>query len=117
MHPFEIISSDAADSVIAVKCPSCGEVYMLKVSNAGLLRYRDGALVQVAFPNLTADDRELFISGLCSKCFPKAPEEPEDEDEDDEDEDAEDEEFDCDDADDCEDDDCDGCGGCDDEEE
>jgi len=107
---FSIIPGDFDHVMVEVFCPSCRMGTMVKAPVAGLKARENGALVQVAFPTLNADERELFVTGLCKGCFPKAPEEPEEDDED------EDEEFDCDDADDCEDDDCDGCGGCDEEE-
>lgn len=105
-YPFEVVSSDADSATVAIQCPFCGKTSLLKVSNAGLRARQAGALIQVAFPDMPAADRELFVSGICAACFPKAPEDEE-----------EDEDFDCEDADDCDEDDCDGCGGCDEEGE
>jgi len=78
MYPFEIVSSDAVISTVAIQCPFCGKTSLLKVSNAGLRARMAGALIQVAFPAMPVADRELFVSGICKDCFPK--EEPEEED-------------------------------------
>ena len=50
-------------------CPFCGAVNVIKVPKLGLQAYNNGALVQRAFPNLTAAERELIITGICSKCW------------------------------------------------
>jgi hypothetical protein len=36
---------------------------------AGLKAWEDGELIQDALPNLTADQRELLISGTCDDCW------------------------------------------------
>ena len=97
------IDGDADNVLVQGNCVACGKSWEVKAPMAGVIARQNGALVQVAFPNMPAAERELFVSGICDGCFPKAPED-------------EDDEFDCDDADDCEDDDCDCCGGCDEEE-
>ena len=107
-YPFEVVSSDAENSVVGIQCPFCGKTFLLlKVSNVGLGRYAAGEYVDRAFPELSADDREMFISGICASCFPKPPDEEED---DADDLDAYD--YEGEDADEGE-DSCDGCGGCD----
>lgn len=54
--------------IAVVKCPFCGAFSRVRISTAGLFRWNQGALVQDAFPNLSADDREILISGICRKC-------------------------------------------------
>lgn len=51
------------------QCISCKEVYHLKVHPNDIVRISEGAHVQDAMPYLSADDRELLISGICGKCF------------------------------------------------
>jgi len=55
---------------IKKKCVCCGEEYTtVKVHEEDYEKWKDGELVQVAFPYLTADERELFIMGICGICF------------------------------------------------
>jgi hypothetical protein len=52
-------------------CPECGKHKVFEVSSAALVRYLEGAHVQVAFPEMSVDDRERFISGICPRCWNK----------------------------------------------
>ena len=61
---------------IVIQCPMCGKTSTIKLDakktklfDAGIKAYKNGALVQNAFPFLTANERELLISGICSKCW------------------------------------------------
>lgn len=64
------IMSDKAQ-IIQV-CLECGEPVTMEVNESDLDRWLSGnALVQDAFPYLSADDREILISGICGKCFDK----------------------------------------------
>jgi hypothetical protein len=42
------------------------------VNEADYWDWQDGALAQDAFPYLSADDRELLISGICPTCWEKS---------------------------------------------
>lgn len=54
---------------LTVKCPFCGKETQVKdVSPEGWFALMRGALMQVAFPNMSAEDREVLISGLCKEC-------------------------------------------------
>ena len=92
------IDGDDENVVIEGACVSCRKPWEVKAPLAGVIARQNGALIQVAFPKMSAAERELFVSGICDDCFPKAPDEDED-------------------ADDCDEDDCDGCGGCGGEED
>jgi hypothetical protein len=60
-------------------CPECGEAITVPLGSYNLFRYNQGAFATEVFPELSADDRERFISGYCSPCWDKAfPEEEED---------------------------------------
>ena len=52
-------------------CCCCGKRASFEVSESGLNAYRNGGLIQNCFPELSADDRERFISGLCPECWNK----------------------------------------------
>lgn len=53
---------------ILVKCPFCGRESEVMVKIDEYLAYEEGALAQDAFPNLSPEERELIISGICIKC-------------------------------------------------
>ena len=54
---------------LTVKCPFCGKETQVKdVSPEGWFSLMRGALMQVAFPNMPIEDREVLISGLCRDC-------------------------------------------------
>lgn len=59
---------------IVTRCPSCGKKSEIPVRPEQLAAWLrpGGPLVQDAFPELSADDRELLISGLCPPCWDKA---------------------------------------------
>ena len=56
---------------IIVTCPFCGNVSTLIVPTDGFIAWQDGSLVQNAFPALSADEREILISGICEDCQSK----------------------------------------------
>ena len=52
-------------------CPFCGEYHEVLVSEADYAEWQGGELAQNAFPYLTADEREILISGICPDCWGK----------------------------------------------
>ena len=58
-------------------CLMCKKLYTMEVSEEGFDMWVGGAHVQDAFPELSKDDRELLISGICGPCFDKLFEEDE----------------------------------------
>ena len=52
-----------------VGCIQCGESQHIKARTVDLTAWIGGELIQVAMPYLTADEREILISGICSTCF------------------------------------------------
>ena len=48
---------------------SCGRIVTCMVRPQDLVARENGALVQDAFPYLTASEREMFISRLCGTCW------------------------------------------------
>lgn len=61
--------------IIVKPCLFCKKEYKIEVSEEGYLRWKHGVLIQEAMPEISKDDRELLISGICGKCFDKMWEE------------------------------------------
>lgn len=65
----------AIEETISIKtltCPFCNkppEEYVVKIEQ--LNKYSEGALIQDAFPELSAVERERLISGTCGECWDK----------------------------------------------
>ena len=59
--------SDAV--TVIVSCIKCEEAQHITVGHADLDAWQGGALIQDAMPYLSADDREILISGVCGECF------------------------------------------------
>lgn len=55
---------------VTTKCPFCSSTHDVRVDQTGWLKRQDGALIQDALPELSVDDRERLISGICPECFP-----------------------------------------------
>jgi len=55
--------------IVERKCMMCGKVVAVDCPDAGFAAWQAGELVQVAMPSLSADDREILISGICGPCF------------------------------------------------
>jgi hypothetical protein len=53
-------------------CMLCGKPSSVTVDDEGYQKYRKGAFVQDAFPHLSADEREIIISGSHPGCFNEA---------------------------------------------
>lgn len=54
---------------VATRCPFCGHANFIEVNENDYLDWEDGELAQNAFPYLSADEREMLISGICPKCW------------------------------------------------
>ena len=57
------------DVSIVTTCPFCGHANFVEVNEDDYLDWSDGTLAQVAFPYLSADEREMLISGICPTCW------------------------------------------------
>ena len=66
---------------VVTACPFCGHANEVEVNEIDYLDWQDGMLVQNAFPYLSANEREMLISGICPTCLEKMfpPEEDEEE--------------------------------------
>jgi len=57
------------DCTVTTRCPFCGKSNDVKVNEMDYLDWLDGKLAQKAFPYLSADEREMLISGICPACW------------------------------------------------
>ena len=56
---------------IKVTCRECKQAFEIAVNPDDVRKWQGGELIQRAMPYLTADERELLISGTCGSCFDK----------------------------------------------
>ena len=54
---------------VITRCPFCGRANEVEVNEMDYLDWSDGELAQVAFPYLSANEREILISGICPVCW------------------------------------------------
>lgn len=47
----------------------CGVLQRKEFPIEGYMKYEAGHLVQDCFPEMSADDREFLITGICPKCW------------------------------------------------
>ncbi len=50
-------------------CPFCGDKNTVMIEAKDFVDWRNGKLIQDAFPYLSADDREVIMSGICPTCW------------------------------------------------
>ncbi len=67
---------------ITTTCPFCGHINEVAVNKSDYWEWQNGALVQDAFPYLTADERETLVSGICPACWDRMFSFPNDEEDD-----------------------------------
>ncbi|GAA0935955.1 MULTISPECIES: hypothetical protein [Actinocorallia] len=76
-------SSQSRTIKVAKTCPECEAVHHVTVPKDGYERWRKGEYIQHVMPELSADDRETLMTGICPPCWDRLF--PADEDELDED--------------------------------
>lgn len=55
---------------ISVRCPICGEYHSVFVEKADYWKWiKNNLHVQGVFPYLSAEEREILISGTCPDCW------------------------------------------------
>lgn len=54
---------------IGVHCTHCGQVVELPITEERLLSWDGRTHIQDHFPELTPGQREMFLSGICPKCW------------------------------------------------
>lgn len=56
--------------IVTKICRTCGQVIDIEVNKIDYDRYKAGLIkVQDAFPYLTADEREMLMTGICGDCY------------------------------------------------
>jgi len=56
---------------VATTCRQCEKVVWVEAPEEEWEAYLSGTVAQLAFTNLTPDERELLISHICGTCFDK----------------------------------------------
>ena len=79
MEQQRLENVSATDFAVVGRCRSCKADQRIIVPKDGYNRWKAGDYVQNALPMLSADIRELLISGFCGKCFDEICAEPTDE--------------------------------------
>ena len=54
---------------VEVRCPICGKQYIITVPHDGFIRWRSGSRIQECMPNLSSEDREALMTGICGECW------------------------------------------------
>ena len=52
-----------------IKCTICRQWQTVEVDPEQFKAWNSGVLIQKAFPDMSADDRELLRSQTCAKCY------------------------------------------------
>ncbi|MGF2715327.1 hypothetical protein ACQUY5_24235 [Bacillus cereus] len=60
---------DTETEVVVKICSTCRKEKKFTVSSRALQDWENGQLIQRAFPNMKAPDRELFRGGMCGDCW------------------------------------------------
>lgn len=55
--------------VTTPRCIVCGETSEMEVAQHGMAKWNAGAYIQEAFPELSADDREMLLTGTHPACW------------------------------------------------
>lgn len=58
--------------VVFVLCPSCQKRHSIVVRQDELEDYYASGSIGLAFPNMKAADRELFMTGMDNECYQKS---------------------------------------------
>lgn len=54
-----------------IQCQYCGQFHYVQAFDTDVNKWQEGMFIQDAMPYLTPDERELFISKMCSECWEK----------------------------------------------
>lgn len=66
---------------IKLTCRVCEEEFETHLPTKDFEAWKNGTLIQDAFPYMDANRRELFISGICGECFDTVMFDPDEEEE------------------------------------
>ena len=51
------------------ECPFCGKYHEVVVSESDYCAWQGGERIQNAMPYLSANEREILMTGICSDCW------------------------------------------------
>ena len=63
------MNNDTTKTIITDGCVICGERSYMTVNLDSYTKWTNGVYAQDAFPTMTADEREMLISGTHPQCF------------------------------------------------
>lgn len=63
--------TDTGKTTIETVCPECNGTTELNVMYSQIVAWKNGTLIQHAFPTLDIDEREMLMTGTCVKCWDK----------------------------------------------
>jgi hypothetical protein len=66
---IKMVKINYKEVCVITQCPFCGRGNEIEVNEADYWDWDDGMLAQDAFPYLSADEREMLISGICPTCW------------------------------------------------
>lgn len=58
-------------AVQTIKCVECGKAVKVEYDSGDYEAWKNGKLIQDAFPYLTLDEREMLKTGICHDCWVK----------------------------------------------
>lgn len=54
---------------VTKQCPWCSKLSTVTVDSEQYRKYDGTQPIQVAFPDLSNDDREILLTGICCECW------------------------------------------------
>ena len=64
------VSMDTSNKInLDCTCIICVKQKTIQVNKSDYTEYNNGKLIQLAFPYLNSNDRELIRSGICGDCY------------------------------------------------
>jgi len=66
-----IVTMDENQAIINVACKKCNTNHTIVLDKERYIKWQTGTRIQVVFPEVDADTREILISGICGSCFDK----------------------------------------------
>ena len=54
---------------VECRCPMCGKINTVEITESQWWRWQMGEHIQNVAPELSPDEREMLISGICPKCW------------------------------------------------
>jgi len=58
-------------SAESMPCPKCESIIKIELAGRQLHAYRNDNLIDEVLPDLSLEDRERFITGICPPCWDK----------------------------------------------